>query len=180
VIRINLAPVIDRPRPVRRLSLGIVIGLACLVLLGGLTGLSWTLNQEEKRLTQSVGAAAQELAALKVILGRGAGMREDLSDLAKRVRTIQGLMRRQGTTLRILDALLDVVPRGLWITTLEGRGLEWRALGSALSAAAVADLMASLHASGKFNDVEIVVSRQDLGATLDAPLIFEITCRFAG
>jgi type IV pilus assembly protein PilN len=180
VIRINLAPVIDRSRRGGRRRFGLLIALCSFVFLGTLSGASWTLTQEEQRLTQSVAKALQELAAVKGMLGGGAILREDLADLTKRVRSIQTLMRRRGTTLRILDALLDAVPHGLWITTLEGRGLELRARGSALSATAVADLMSRLHASGTFDDVDIVVSRQDLGEIPDAPLLFEITCRFGG
>lgn len=180
MIRINLASLIDRPRRGGRWRFGLLIGLCSVAFLGTLGAASWTLTQKEHRLTQSVATALQELATAKEMLGGRAILREDLADLTKRVRSIQTLMRRRGTTLRILDALLDAVPHGLWITTLEGRGLELRARGSALSATAVADLMSRLHASGRFDDVDIIVSRQDLGEPLDAPLLFEVTCRFGG
>jgi hypothetical protein len=39
--------------------------------------------------------------------------------------------------------------------------------------------MANLRASGKFKEVEIVVSRQDLGKSPQL-VTFEVTCRFEG
>jgi Tfp pilus assembly protein PilN len=155
-----------------------VIVLVAIVLLGAVLGWVRVLAQDEKRLIQTVVATTQELTTQKELLRRTGDVREDLADLTKRIQSIQALMHRRGTTLHILDALLDSIPADVWITTLEGRGRELRAHGGAGSPAAVVHLMASLRASGKFHDVEIVVARQDLGEVLDAPLLFEITCRF--
>jgi type IV pilus assembly protein PilN len=105
-------------------------------------------------------------------------VRERVADLSKRISVIHALLRRQGMPTRVLEALADVVPPDLRLTSLEGRGLALRALGSAPSATAVADLMSGLHASGVFSDVDIVVSRQDLGAAVHSSLAFEIACRF--
>jgi Tfp pilus assembly protein PilN len=179
VIRINLALPTDRPRRGGR-QLGIVIGLGAVVFLGLLFGWVRVLAHEEKRLSETVADTARELTMLRELLEHASRLRDDFADLTKRIQTIQALMLRRGTTLHILDALLDSIPHDLWITTLEGRGRELRALGAARSAAAVADLMSSLRASGRFDNVDIVVARQELGEVLDAPLLFEITCRFGG
>jgi Tfp pilus assembly protein PilN len=179
VIRINLAPPTERPRRSAR-RLGIAIGLAAVILLAVIFGWARALAQEEKRLAESVAGRARELTTLRELLGNANRLRDDFADLTKRIHTIQALMLRRGTTLHILDALLDSIPHDLWITTLEGRGRELRALGAAWSAAAVTDLMSSLRASGRFVDVDIVVARQELGEVLDVPLLFEITCRFGG
>ena len=112
------------------------------------------------------------------MLGRAEGAREAMSDLTRRTQAIHELTRGQGTALRILDAVLDVVPPDLSLASLEGRGLELRAVGSARSARAVADFTANLRASGNFKDVEIVISKQDLGKTPPGPVSFEVTCRF--
>jgi Tfp pilus assembly protein PilN len=179
VIRINLAPPTERPWRGDR-QLGIVIGLGAVVFLALLFGWGRVLAHEEKRLTETVGDTARELTMLRELLGHASRLRDDFADLTKRIQTIQALMLRRGTTVHILDALLDSIPHDLWITTLEGRGRELRALGAARSAASVADLMSSLRASGRFDNVDIVVARQELGEVLDAPLLFEITCRFGG
>jgi Tfp pilus assembly protein PilN len=179
VIRINLAPPANRPRR-SGWRLRIVIGLGGVVFLVVLFGWVRVLAHEEKRLAETVADTAHELTMLKELLGHASRLRDDFADLTKRIQTIQALMLRRGTTLHILDALLDSVPHDLWITTLEGRGRELRALGAARSATAVADLLSSLRASGRFDVVDIVVARQEPGDVLDAPLLFEITCRFGG
>jgi Tfp pilus assembly protein PilN len=154
--------------------------VGAVVLGGALAGGAWVLERREQRARQAVVEATQELATLKELLARASSLRQDLADRTERVRSIQVLLHRRGTALQILDALLDSIPHGLWITTLEGRGRQLRALGAALSAGAVADLMSGLRASGRFDDVDIVVARQDLGEAFDTPLQFEITCRFGG
>lgn len=181
MIRINLAPSPEDPRRRgRRARLGIVVGATAVGLMGTLLGWSGMLAQQERRLTQSVVDTARELTMLKELLGQEGRLRDDSAELSKRIQSLQALMHRRGTTLHILDALLDSIPHDLWITTLEGRGRELRAMGATRSAGAVADLLSNLRASRRFDDVDLVVARQDLGQAGEAPLLFEITCRFGG
>jgi len=41
----------------------------------------------------------------------------------------------------------------------------------------VSEFMANLKAYGKFKDIEIVISRQDL-TRVNSPVTFEVTCRY--
>jgi Tfp pilus assembly protein PilN len=178
MIAINLAPPIVRPPRVRRSLAALAVGVAYAVVLGGL-GWWYALSaQDATHLSERVNLLSQELAGQKTLLGRGERMREALADLTKRTRALDELTHSQGTTIRILDAFLDVVPRELWLTSLEGLGPELRAVGAALSPNAVANLMSNLQTSGTFKEVDIVISKQDLGKTPPAPITFEVTCRF--
>ena len=49
--------------------------------------------------------------------------------------------------------------------------------GTAFSTTAVSDFMSNLKASGKFKDVDIVVSRQAIDKT-PSLVTFEVTCKF--
>jgi hypothetical protein len=49
--------------------------------------------------------------------------------------------------------------------------------GAAFSPTAVSNLMTALRASGRFKDVDIVVSKRDLDKTPNV-VTFEVTCRF--
>ena len=60
---------------------------------------------------------------------------------------------------------------------MEEKGNVLKVAGAAFSPVAVSDLMANLRASGKFKEVDIVVSRQDLAKT-PRLVTFEVTCRF--
>jgi Tfp pilus assembly protein PilN len=77
----------------------------------------------------------------------------------------------------MLDAFADVVPRDLWITSMEEKGAVLKLTGTAYSTTAVSDLMSNLRSSGKFKEIDIVVSRQDLAKT-PSVVTFEVTCRF--
>jgi Fimbrial assembly protein (PilN) len=130
------------------------------------------------RVRRSLVAVAGGAACIVVLAGFGwwyALLRHDEMQLNKRI----NILRHELTSHKaLLDAFLDVIPAELWLTSLEGRGLELRAVGSARSARAVANLMLNLRASGKFSEVEIVTSKQDVGKIPPAPVTFEVTCRF--
>ncbi len=70
-----------------------------------------------------------------------------------------------------------MVPKELWITSMEDRGSGLKIQGSAFTASVVSAFMANLKASGKFKDIEIVISRQDL-TRVNSPVTFEVTCRY--
>lgn len=178
MIRINLAPPAIRPRRIRTSFLGVVIAVIYLLAVGAMAGYRVLLSREEAHLERAIETATRELAQEKAVLGRGAKVREELADLTKRVETIQDLTRNQAAAILIMDAFADVIPRDLWVTTVEGRGTDLRVAGSAFSATAVADFMSNLRSSGKFKDVEIVISKQDLNKT-PSLVTFEVTCRFA-
>lgn len=176
MIRINLAPPAERRRRGRLGALA--LGAACVVVVAGPGWWYAGLIRGEGHLAHEVTILDQELTALRAALGHEQGAREAMSDLGRRTRAIDELTRGQGTALRVLDVLLDLVPPDLRLTALEGRGAEVRAAGSTRSARAVADFAANLRASGSFKDVEIVSSRQEFGTTPPGPVSFEITCRF--
>lgn len=178
MIRINLAPPVARPRGVRLSRVAMIAGGASIAILGGLGWWYVALTHGEARLTEEVTILNRELTVLQAMLGRGESAREALSDLTRRTRAIDELTRGQSTPIRILDSVLDVVPRDLWLSSLEGRGPELRAAGSALSPRAIADFTSNLRTSRTFKDVEIVMSKQDLGKTPPGPVSFEVTCRF--
>lgn len=178
MIRINLAPHVARRHRMRLSPVVAALGASSVAVLGGLGWWYTALTDREAHLTEQVTILNRELTIVQTKLGGSARAREALNDLTRRTQAIHELTRGQGTTLRMLDSVLDVIPRDLSLTSLEARGLELRIAGSALAATAVADFTASLRVSGKFTDVEIVVARQDLGKMPPGPVSFEVTCRF--
>ncbi len=185
MIRINLAPPVPRQgiREFRlqmpALNLGVVFLVLYLGVLSGITIYWARLYREESRLVAEIARSNQELAMLKPITGQAAKVKDQLADLQKRVATIEELTKDQSKPIRILDAFAGMVPNDLWITKMEERGSTLKLTGTAFSAAAVSDLMANLRASGKFKEVEIVMSKQDL-AKAPRVVTFEVTCRFEG
>jgi len=180
MIRINLAPPRQRPGLRGRWpqpNLGVMLGAAALILAVGIGGWSWSLFREERRLGVEIDAGAREQTGLNAIVGPAAKMKERLADLQARLKTIETLTKDQSRPLFLIDAFADAVPADLWITGLEERGAVLRVTGSAFSSTAVSNLMTALRTSGKFKDVDIVVSKRDL-EKLPNVVNFEVTCRF--
>lgn len=183
MIKINLAA---RDRRRRRAAiglklpsfdLGLLFGVLYIVTVVGVGGAWWWWSSAEARLIAEVQRDRNELQQLKIKIGQGAKVKEQLTDLKNRLKAIEDLTRNQGRSIALLDAFADTVPPDLWITTLEEKGLALRVAGTAFSPTAVSDFMSNLRRTGKFKDIDIVIARQDL-AKNPRPVTFEVTCRF--
>jgi Tfp pilus assembly protein PilN len=180
MIRINLAPPRQRAGlhlTGPRLNLGVLLGLAAIAVVVVLGASAWYLMREERRLTAELDVQGRELTTLKAIVGPAAKMKEHLADLRARLTVIQALTKDQSRPLFLIDAFADAVPADLWITGLEDKGAVLHVTGAAFSATAVSNLMTALRASGKFKDIDIVVSKRDLDKAPNL-VTFEVTCRF--
>ena len=182
MIRINLAPPRAR-QGIRNLqfrmpsfNLGMLFLILYAAAVAGIGGYWWMLTSTEARLTDEVARANRELAMLQPVTSQVQKVKDQLGDLKKRVKVIEDLTKNQGRLIRVFDAFAGVVPNDLWITKMEEREHVLKVTGTAFTPAAVSDLMSNLRASGKFKDVDIVVSRQDL-AKSPRLVTFEVTCR---
>jgi type IV pilus assembly protein PilN len=182
MIRINLAPAEARRRmpsmslSVPTFNLGVLFGILYFVAVAGL-GLYWYgLASEESTLTADIDRLNRELASLKTTLGEGAGVKTQLANVKRRVAVLEDITKGQGRSIVLLDSFIDTVPRDLWITGLEQKESVLKLNGTAFSTTAVSDFMSNLKSSGKFKDVDIVISRQAIDKT-PSLVSFEVTCR---
>jgi type IV pilus assembly protein PilN len=182
MIRVNLAPVEARRRmPSMSLSLpsfnlGILFGVLYFVAAVGLGFYWYGLMSEESTLTADVDRLNRELASLKTTLGQGAGVKKQLDEVKRRVAILEDLTKGQGRSIVLLDSFIDTVPRDLWITGLEQKESVLKLNGTAFSTTAVSDFMSNLKSSGRFKDVDIVISRQAIDKTPNL-VTFEVTCK---
>jgi Tfp pilus assembly protein PilN len=184
VIRINLAPVETRRRrgpgftlPTLPIGLGLLFGVLYVVAVLGVGYSWWGMLAEKSRLIADNDRTAKEIDTLKTTLGQGANVKAQLADVRQRVKVIEELVQGQGRPVLMLDAFVDTVPRDLWITSFEDKGASLKVVGTAFSTRAVSEFMNNLKQSGKFKDIDILISRQDLNKN---PIVvtFELTCRF--
>lgn len=182
MIRINLLP----PQPhkailitlLARPPLGLLFGVLGVLILGGIGGYWYMLSREAAQLTAEKSRLEIEFKALEAAIAKGRAFKQKALDLEKRLAAIDLIAKNQARPIYLLDSLADTIPRDLWLTTLEEKQNQLRLAGSAYSATAVADFMSNLRGSGKFKDVDLVVSRQDF--TKDLRLVtFEVTCAFS-
>jgi Tfp pilus assembly protein PilN len=114
-----------------------------------------------------------------VQIGQENKMKDMAAELKKRVDVIETLTKNQARPILLVDAFASTVPPELWITGFEERNAALKISGSATNAVAISNFMTNLRQTGKFKDVDIVVSKQDLARP--SPLVtFEVTCRFEG
>jgi type IV pilus assembly protein PilN len=183
MIRINLAPLEARRRmPSMSLSipsfnLGILFGVLYVLAVAGLGFYWYGLLSEERALAADVDRLNRELASLKTTIGEGAGVKTQLAEVRRRVAILEDLTKGQGRSIVLLDSFIDTVPRDLWITSLEQKESVLKLGGTAYSTTAVSDFMSNLKSSGKFKEVDIVVSRQAIDKT-PSLVTFEVTCKF--
>src|SRR5215831_8816246 len=171
MIKINLAPERGRRRKVAfkgfklglpAFNLGMLFGVVYLALLLGIGVYWWFLTSTKDSLVTQIDQANKDLTTLKAQIGQETKVRDLANELRKRV-----------------DAIAAVIPNDLWVTAFEERAGQIKVTGSAFSPTAIADFMANLRSSGKFKDVDLVVTRRDLARP--SPLVtFEVTCRYEG
>jgi type IV pilus assembly protein PilN len=185
MIRINLAPERARRRgagiklSLPAFNLGWAFGVGYLALLLGLGGYWWVLSSMQASLIADIDRAQKDLALLKQQIGEESKQRDLANELRKRVEVIETITKAQGKPILLAEAFAGILPSDLWITAFEERGGQIKVTGSAFSPTAIADFMSNLRTSGKFKDVDLVVSRRDLARP--TPLLtFEVTCRFEG
>jgi len=180
MIRINLAP----PPAKRSLALsipnfnlGTLFGAAALGLVLVLGVWWWSLTVEIGRLNTEITENKKQADRLKVIIAEGQRFRRDKELLERRIDSIELVARHQTRPVYLLDAVLDTLPKDLWLTRMEEKGTQLRFAGTTYSATALSDFMANLKANGRFKDVDIVDAKQDL--TKSPRLItFEVVTRF--
>lgn len=184
MIRINLAPVEVRRRrgsgfsmPALPVGLGLLFAVLYVAAVAGVSYAWWGLMSEKARLTAENDRTAREIDTLRTTLGQGTNVKAQLADVRQRVKVIEALVQGQGRPVVMLDTFVDTVPRDLWITSFEDKDASLKIVGTAFSTRAVSEFMNNLKQSGKFKDIDILISRQDLNKN---PVIvtFEVTCRF--
>jgi len=182
MIRINLAPPTKRHRePAFTASpdvhLGLVFGLLLTALVGAFGAYWWRMSSDIARLSEEIARNEREKMRLAAVIVEGLRFKRDKEELESRVHAIERFARDQARPVHLLNAMAEVVPHELWLTRVEEKGQQLRLAGTTYASATLADFMANLEASGKFRDVDLVESRQDL--TKSPRLVtFEVSCRF--
>ena len=181
MIRINLAPPAVKKGGVGfsipSFNLGMLFGgiAALIVLVLGIWW--WSLSAEIRRLNVEIAENKKEADRLKAVIAEGQRFQRDTQLLERRVNAIGLAARNQTRPVYLLDAVLDTLPKDLWLTRMEEKGTQLKFAGSAYSATALSDFMSNLKASGKFKDVDIVDAKQDLNKS-PRLITFEVVTRF--
>lgn len=182
MIRINLAPPSAKKKGpglafAPGVNLGLVFGILALAVIGLMAAYWWKVSSDIAWLTAENERAEQEKTRLAAVIAEGQRFKREKEDLESRVNAIERVARNQARPAYLLDAMADVLPPDLWLTRVEEKGQQLRLAGTTYSSVALSDFMTNLKGSGKFKDVDLVESRQDLTKS-PRMITFEVSCRF--
>ncbi len=181
MVRINLAPPRTKDKGGaaghRGVNLGLVFGALLAPLVVGLGGYSLKLSSDIAGFAAETEKYQQELERLKPVIAQHQRFKQEKEELERRVNAIESVARNQTRPVYLLDALADTLPGDLWLSRMEEKGQLLRLAGTTYSSQTLADFMARLKASGRFKEVDLVESRQDLTKS-PRMITFEVACRF--
>lgn len=185
MIRINLAP-----PPTKKagpslsvttgtggINLGIVFGVLLIGLIGVLGAYWWKVSSDVAWLANEIQLGEAEKKRLEGVIAEGQRYKREKEELESRVNAIERVARDQARPAYLMDAMADMLVPDLWLSRVEERGQQLRLAGTTFSPTALSDFMTNLKASGKFRDVDLVESRQDLTKS-PRTITFEVSCRF--
>lgn len=181
MIKINLAPPPTKKKGTGLgepgVNLGLVFGVLFLGLLGVLGGYWWKVSSDIAWVRSEIEQNEREKTRLSALITEGQRLKREKEDLERRVNAIETVVRNQARPAYLMDAMAGLLPADLWLTRMEEKGQQLRLGGTTYSSVALSDFMSNLKTSGKFKEVDLIESRQDL--TKSPRLItFEVSCRF--
>lgn len=159
-----------------------VLILAFVLVVGGLIVGSYLWADHEKtRLQADLAKALAENQRLSEVKARYEAQKKKSDSFERRLEVIHKLQEDQKGPADMLNFVADTVNKtdAVWLESMtdDGRSLDFQ--GMALSADAVADLMANLRKTGKFKSVEIKETAQDPQIKELQAFKFELICEKA-
>lgn len=182
MIRINLAPPSTKKSAPSfsgpsGVNLGLVFGALLVLLVVGLGAYWWKVSADIATLEREIAQGEAEKTRLATVIAEGQRYKREKEELEVRVHAIERVARNQARPTYLMDTMADVLPADLWLTRIEEKGELLRLVGTTYSSLALSDFMANLKGSGKFKDVDLLESRQDLTKS-PRTITFEVSCRF--
>jgi Tfp pilus assembly protein PilN len=144
MIRINLLPREERRRKIKvKVPQAAIVALVVLAV-GGMWWYWWSVKGEIGRLRADAAATRNEIAKNQQIVKLVEQYQRDKKQLQDRLTVIQRLVAIQGTPVRLLDGISQVLPDDVWLAGVSKVSGKLVVQGFASSHFAVANLMLAL------------------------------------
>ena len=160
MIRINLLPGKRRKKAFKldkRFVPGIAFGVLAVIVM---VILFFHLNNQIDSLKTDKVIKEERLAELKVQLKEVADYEKDNELYRLKNKVIEQLKAKQGLPLRLLDEVSELIPKGLWITSLVDSGGVVNLKGFAFTNPNLVNYIQNLKGSKYMTDVTLIESRQ--------------------
>ena len=190
MIRINL---LGNPKPKNRRSgapsaPSIEVGdvgspmvkiLVAVMLLVALNGYTWYhLDRQAQEIGAKMKVADQKNRELSEVKAKYLERQKEADNYKRRVDVIDQLRASQMGPVNLLNTIGDTVnnTETVWLDTMKDSGTSIDISGMALSADAVANLIANLQKTGYFKNIEIKETYQDEQVKDMQAFQFQLTC----
>jgi len=155
MIRINLLAV-ERERTKRRATFQVSekVTVACSLILVA-TGVFlvwwwWTLGRQSADLDRETASAQAETSRLQVVIGRMQRAEQRRNQLEQRVALIEQLRKSQTAAVHLLDQVSRTIPDGLWLISMQQKGVDVTIEGRCLVLNAVSDFVNNVQSCNYF------------------------------
>lgn len=177
MIRINLLPRAERAaRPTAvRWGVVMILGVVCLVAVLALLWLNLTMQISD--LKQEIERTQAELLKYQTIAKEVEKYKADKRNLEEKLASIDRLKAGQVGPVHMLDEASQLLPQGIWLTSLNNSASRLTLQGYSFSNFAIADFMTRLAKapSARFTNVDLTYSEQAKIGKVPIEK-FEITC----
>ncbi|HEY6307234.1 MAG TPA: PilN domain-containing protein [Candidatus Angelobacter sp.] len=150
---------------------------AALLAAGMVVSYLW-VNNAHDRLEKELQVTMRENQRLAEVKRQYLESKKASDIFERRVKVIEELKNGQKAPVEMLNIVADTVNKtdAVWLDSMTSDGKNLDFVGMALSADAVADLMANLRKTGAFKSVEIKETAQDAAVKELQAFKFELIC----
>lgn len=162
MIRINLLPTARKKKKPLILPVPFIYGIgALLVLVIAAVSITFYMNGRISGLNDAIFKKQQRLNELQVVLKQIENYERDNEEVKRKTAIIEQLKRNQIVPLVLLDEVSEVLPEGVWLTSLTDSERFITIEGYAHSNYDLVGYVQNLKGLKFFRDVMLVESRQD-------------------
>jgi len=177
MIRINLLPRGERPRPPTSVRGEFFVILGLVIILAAIGALWVNLRSQISELRKEITQMEAELVKYQTISKEVEKFKADKRSLQDKLASIDRLKAGQVGPVHVLDEVSKLLPRGVWLTSLNNSSSRLIIQGFSFTNFAIADFMTQLAKtpSGRFSDVDLTYSEHSTIGKVPVEK-FEITC----
>lgn len=158
-------------------SASMILGVFAVIGVLALGGLYYRASSEQTRLQTEIKKEVAEGQRLANVKTKYETRKKEAEIFEKRVKVIDQLRADQGGPVSLLNTVGETVNNtdAVWLSDLNEQGSSININGTALSTAAVANLMTNLKRSGYFKSVEIKDTAQETNKDMQS-FSFTLVC----
>jgi type IV pilus assembly protein PilN len=172
MVKVNLLPIRVELRK-KALFEHLILLMLCIVLvLIGEYFVQHTIIQQRDSLKKEVADTKVEIKRLTAEAGEIEKFKQQKQELERKLDVIRDLNAKKTGPVEMLDELSLIIPEKAWLSSITNQGDNIVLEGSAVDNTTIAAFMKQLQASKHFDNVTLVLSKQESGQQK-----FSITCK---